>query len=190
MSRSQLGHPRALVVLFTAVVAITAFGAVTMASAAPVLDTPTLTLDPVEGPPGTSVIATATGFDECPLVGNDDVGDPDVTFEWDDDGTSTELETTSLSSGSAEISFLVPTQASPQVHTVRARCTGDDDMVADTTFNVIPVVAIVPDLGGLSREDPATSLEAAALVLGSAEGSGEGVVDQDPPAGAEGPLQT
>ena len=173
MSRTDLGHPRALVVVFTGVVAITLLSAVTMASAAPELGTPTLTLDPVEGPPGISVTATATGFDDCPLAGNDDVGNPDVTFEWDDDGTSTELETTSLSSGSAEISFPVPIKASPQIHTVRARCTGDDDMVAVTSFNVIPDVAIVPDLGGLSREDAATSLEAAGLVLGSAEGSGE-----------------
>ncbi|GGI44364.1 hypothetical protein GCM10010932_04240 [Agromyces flavus] len=155
---------------------------------APPATAPQLQLDPVEGEPGSTVAAVATGFVDCPLEGNDDVGDPEVVFTWIEQGVSVDLGTVVASGGVASTSFEVPTETSPDTHAVVARCTGDAKMTAEASFLVTPPPAQmteVPDLLGLTLEDADARLDAAQLVRGAVSGTGDLVGEQSLPAGTE-----
>jgi hypothetical protein len=141
---------------------------------------PALAIDPTQGEPGTEVTAVATGFQDCPLVGSDDVGNPYVTFLWGEEGGLRDVGTAPFSSERAEASFTVPSAASAGTHRVVARCTSDAGMAAANTFLVTSPPVTVPELIGLSSEQAAALLEDSALVLGRVSGSGEDVVDQKP----------
>lgn len=66
-------------------VAATVIGPGTPGAAEPAVpvEVPTLTLDPTEGTPGTSVNAKATGYGACPPTGSDDASPGSVEFLWD-----------------------------------------------------------------------------------------------------------
>ncbi|SFN50300.1 PASTA domain-containing protein [Mycetocola miduiensis] len=141
---------------------------------------PALDVDPTEGEPGTEVTAVATGFQDCLFVGSDDVGNPNVTFLWEEEGSLRDVGTAPFSSGRAEVFFTVPSAASAGTHRVVARCSSDAGMEAANTFLVTSPLVTVPELIGLSSEQAAALLEDSALVLGRVSGSGEDVVDQNP----------
>jgi PASTA domain len=147
---------------------------------------PALDIDPTEGEPGTEVTAVATGFEGCPLVGSDDVGNPNVTFLWEEEGDLRDVGTTPFSTGTAVVSFTVPATASAGTHRVVARCTSDADIAAANTFLVTSSTPVtVPELIGLSSQEAESLLKDSALVLGRVSGSGEEVVGQEPLPGTE-----
>lgn len=182
---------RALAVTVTLAFGLTALGAATVATAA-AQEAPRLTIEPTEGERGTPVSAVATGFADCPIEGNDDVGPSEVTFVWGEEGNSIELAEVAISSGSATASFVVPADADPGTHSVVARCAGDPAMAAPAAFLVTspPQTTTVPDLLGLTIDEAAGRLKEADLVLGSVAGSGERVVDQDPSSGTDALVQS
>lgn len=182
---------RALAVTVTLAFGLTALGAATVATAA-AQEAPRLTIEPIEGERGTPVSAVATGFADCPIEGNDDVGPSEVTFVWGEEGNSIELAEVAISSGSATASFVVPADADPGTHSVVARCAGDPAMAAPAAFLVTspPQTTTVPDLLGLTIDEAAGRLKEADLVLGSVAGSGERVVDQDPSSGTDALVQS
>jgi len=188
MSGIRSGQIRTRMVALAIALALALFGAVaTTASALPAAP-PVLRLTPAEGPAGTQVSAVATGFEDCPLAGYDDVGNPEVAFTWVEEEKEYDLATVPLSSGVAKASFPVPTAAALQPHTVVVRCLGDTDLLAEATFLVTPLTQppkIVPDLLGATPDEAAARLKQAGLVLGQTLGSGDEVVSQKPPAGTE-----
>jgi beta-lactam-binding protein with PASTA domain len=154
-------------------------------SSAAALQAAALTLTPGSGPPGTNVEATASGFENCPPTGNDDVGPGDVGFFWD--GLD-ELAVVPVQKGSAATAFVVPESASLADHKVVAQCLGDERLAASAAFTVTPPVQVpvlVPELLQLSLEEARQRLEAAQLVLGQVSGSGDLVCKQEPAAGTE-----
>jgi beta-lactam-binding protein with PASTA domain len=154
-------------------------------SSAAALQSAALTLTPGSGPPGTNVEATASGFENCPPTGNDDVGPGDVGFFWD--GLD-ELAVVPVQRGSAATAFVVPESASLAGHKVVAQCLGDVRLAGSGGFTVappVPVPFLVPELLQLSLEDARQRLDAAQLVLGQVSGSGELVCKQEPAAGTE-----
>lgn len=190
MSGIRSGQIRAtrLVALAIALALAVVGGAVTIVALAVPAAAPALILTPAEGPAGTQVSAVATGFEDCPLAGYDDVGDPEVAFTWVEEEKEYDLATVPLSSGVAKASFPVPTAAALQPHTVVVRCLGDTKLVARATFLVTPLTqppTIVPDLLGATLDEAAARLKEAGLVLGQTLGSGEEVVSQEPLAGTE-----
>jgi beta-lactam-binding protein with PASTA domain len=154
-------------------------------STAAALQTAALTLTPSQGPPGANVEATASGFENCPPTGNDDVGPGDVGFFWD--GLDT-LAVIPVQKGSAATAFVVPESASLADHKVVAQCLGDKRLADTAVFTVTPPVrapVLVPELLQLSLEEARQRLVAAQLVLGRVSGSGDAVCKQDPAAATE-----
>lgn len=183
---------RVLAVTATLALSFASLVAVTAAAAAPQA-VPQLTIGPAEGERGTPVSAVATGFEDCPIEGLDDVGPSEVTFIWVEEGNSIELATVAISSGSATTSFVVPSDASLGTHAVVARCAGDPAMAARAEFQVTPpppLTTTVPDLLGLTIDEAAERLKEAELVLGSVSGSGDRVVAQVPSPGTDAPVQS
>jgi hypothetical protein len=111
-----------------------------------------LSLDPADGPQGTTVTRVADGFGDCPPV---DDADPVrvVAVEWD--GTD-ELGRASVSDdGSASSTFIVPESASLDAHRVFATCLGDAAMTEDEVFTVTPtdmVPVAVPNVVGMTED--------------------------------------
>ena len=154
-------------------------------SSAAALQPAALVVTPGTGPPGTDVEATASGFENCPPTGNDDVGPGDVAFFWD--GLD-ELAIVPVQKGSAATAFVVPESASLADHKVVAQCLGDKRLAASAVFTVTPPVKVpvlVPELLQLSLEEARQRLDAAQLVLGRVSGSGDLVCKQDPAAGTQ-----
>ncbi|MET0886722.1 MAG: PASTA domain-containing protein [Mycetocola sp.] len=178
MARCISSPAQMLAILAMFVLGFTALGS-GIPAAAVQAPAPALDVDPTEGEPGTEVTAVATGFQDCPLVGSDDVGNPNVRFLWGEEGGLRDVGIAPFSSGRAEVSFTVPSAASAGTHRVVARCSSDAGMAAANTF-LVTLVVTVPELIGLSSEQAAALLEDSALVLGGVSGSGEDVVDQKP----------
>lgn len=144
-----------------------------------------LELDPMTGPPGAPVTATATGYGGCPQTGNDDVGAGPVEFLWD--GVD-RLDVVEVTGGSASTTFVVPESASLDQHLVVSRCAEDGSSAARSIFTVEPpvvVTVVVPNVVGLSQDRAEAKLGAADLTLGQVTGEGETVEGQTPDAGTE-----
>lgn len=144
-----------------------------------------LLLTPGTGPPGTTVTATAIGFETCPPTGNDDVGPGDVGFFWD--GVA-RLAVVPEEKGVATTAFIVPESATLTDHKVVARCLGDDRLTASAVFAVTPpvkVTVVVPNVLQLSLVDAKRKLGEAGLGLGQVSGQGDLICWQDPIAGTE-----
>lgn len=191
--RSGPGRIRALRVALATALSLGLFGAVASTALAMPAAVPVLRLAPAEGPAGTQVSAVATGFEDCPLAGHDDVGNPEVAFTWVEAEKEYDLATVPLSSGVAKASFPVPTEAALQSHSVMVRCLGDPKMAAEAGFLVTPLtrpLTVVPDLLGTVPEEAAARLKEAGLLLGQTAGSGDEVVAQEPLAGTEAPVES
>lgn len=142
-----------------------------------------LSLDPREGPPNTSVTWVAEGFADCQPV-DDVVPDGIVALRWD--GTQ-ELGRAKVSAedGTASSIFLVPESAKLDVHRVTATCQGDGGMTAGAEFSVTPpqVVQVpVPNVIGMSEGRARTILEDEKFPM-EVIGKGDAVQRQDPPGG-------
>lgn len=97
---------------------------------------PTLTLDPPQGAPGSSVTATLTGFDTCTSA--------DIAFRWDD---TARLETANANPDGT-FGLTVPPDASRAPHTVTASC---GSKTAPAVFRVLtaskPTLTLNPGHG-------------------------------------------
>jgi beta-lactam-binding protein with PASTA domain len=168
---------RLLVAAFT----LLALPVVATPTASAVGESPSLSLDPADGPPGTTVTWVADGFGDCPPL---DDADPVrvVVLAWD----GTEIGRASVSTaGSATSTFIVP-ESTLEEHPVTATCLGDGAMTDDTVFTVTPpeVVQIpVPDVVGLTEDQALAVLAQEDLELGQTTGDGDTVQSQDPIAG-------
>ncbi|MEU4286824.1 PASTA domain-containing protein [Kribbella sp. NPDC026596] len=115
------------------VVAPTAAGSASATSDATV----TLWLDPSDGPPGTKVIATAWGYDDCHAPGatRSGAGGGVVQIFWE--GLDEEVGSAVVpASGVVEVPFTVPADASAQKYSIVARCTTDSKLTDDDLFVV------------------------------------------------------
>jgi hypothetical protein len=92
---------------------------------------PTLTLDPVTGPPGSSVTAHGDGFGACYYV-YDDVGQGAATIAWGGESVTT----VDVDDGTVSADFPVPESAAPGSITVTATCDADGDLAASADFVV------------------------------------------------------
>jgi len=142
-----------------------------------------VSLDPADGPPNSTVAWVAGGFADCPPV-DDAVPDGVVILRWDG---KDELGRAKVSAddGSAASSFLVPESAKLAVHDVTATCQGDGGMVAVGRFTVTPPVVVqvlVPNVVGSSEPEARAVLEAEKFPVKVA-GQGDVVTSQDPPGG-------
>jgi len=96
---------------------------------------PGLTVDPDDGPVGTTVTVKGMGFDE-------DEEDIELRYYLDGDDVTVEEDITADENGSWEASFKIPTSSSGS-HKIDAR--GDDTSfseVEDATFEVIPGISL------------------------------------------------
>ena len=92
---------------------------------------PTLALEPVTGPPGSSVTVYGDGFGACYYL-YDDVGQGAVTVEWDGES----VITVDVDDGAVSADFPVPESAPPGRITVTATCDADGDIAASADFVV------------------------------------------------------
>jgi hypothetical protein len=92
---------------------------------------PTLTLEPDTGPPGSSVTAYGDGFGACYDV-YDDVGQGTATITWG--GAS--VTTVDVDDGTVSVDFPVPESAEPGSTRVIATCDADGELAASTDFLV------------------------------------------------------
>lgn len=141
-----------------------------------------LSLEPQEGPPGTSVAWTVEGFADCPPVDDAD-SDGVVVLRWDG---KEELGRARVSDdGSASSTFLVPEKAALEVHPVTVTCLADDALSATSEFDVTPPVVVqvvVPNVLGSLEDEARSTLEAKKFPV-RVTGDGEVVVRQDPKGG-------
>ena len=149
-----------------------------------------LELAPSSGPPGASVTAVATGFAGCPPGRADDASEGAVVFAWDG---KDELNRAGVKGGSATTTFLVPDSAAVGEHRLTARCVGVGDTAAVAPFSVTTpkvVNVLVPNILGMTRDQAATDLDGAGLLLGQISGDGDEIQSQDPKAGVAVPPRT
>ncbi len=154
---------------------------------APVLavgESPSVTLDPTTGSPGSPASVTVAGFDDCTPVDDGPGLGGMVSVTWDG---KDDLGTLELKSGAGSLSFLVPKSASLDKHSVQATCDSNSKIDDAATFVVTepeqPI--LVPNLIGLTEQDAFEALKEAGLVPGEVTGSGDVVETQDPPANSE-----
>jgi beta-lactam-binding protein with PASTA domain len=151
-------------------------------TASAVGESQSLSLEPADGPPGTTVTWVANGFGDCPPA-DDAVPGGVVALEWD---ATDELGRASVSEldGSATSTFVVP-ESAPDEHPVTATCVGDGAMTTSEVFTVTPPdvdQVEVPDVVGLTESRARGVLAQADLVVGEVTGDGVTVLGQSPPA--------
>ncbi|MFE2550226.1 hypothetical protein ACFXGI_16965 [Streptomyces sp. NPDC059355] len=109
-----------------------------------------LALDPVEGPVGSSVAVTGSGFEGC--TGNDGEAGA-VTLTWDGsplpDATPAEVP---VDGGAFAAEFAVPSDADATDHTVTATCAGYEQVSAEQRFTVTTAPVSQPEV----KLDPAS----------------------------------
>ncbi|MGW8781409.1 hypothetical protein ACWGNM_25600 [Streptomyces sp. NPDC055796] len=107
-----------------------------------------LALEPAEGPVGTSVAVTGSGFDGCTT----DSGEAGaVTLAWDGNPLpDVAPPETPVDGGAFTAEFAVPSDAQPSDHTVTATCAGDEQVSAEQSFTVTAAPGPRPEV----RLDP------------------------------------
>ncbi len=176
--RRRAGLPSALALLLLGVLAL----ALVAPTHAVILER-MLTLDPKSAPPGSQVVATASGFGSCPPVDDVTGGTGSVAFGFD----GFEVATAPVIGDTATAPFTVPQDAAVGDHRVLALCLGNKTITAAEGFVVTappePVVeaVLVPDLVGRSLEEARVVLAEVGLELGDVFGE-DGLVEDQVPA--------
>jgi hypothetical protein len=116
---------------------------------------PTLTLEPDTGPPGSSVTAYGNGFGACSDV-YDDVGQGAATIAWEGE----RVTTVDVDDGTVSADFPVPESAEPGSTTVTATCDADGELAASADF-VVTAAGEAMDPSEAGGDGPLTSDPAA-----------------------------
>ena len=117
-----------------------------------VFQSPTLTLEPVSGPPGSPVTVDGEGFGSCQNV-FDDVGQGVATIAWGGE----RVTTVDILDGTVSAVVAVPELAEPGTISVTATCNADGDIAASADFVVTAndEPTEPPEAGtGPTRSDP------------------------------------